>query len=154
MLLPEGRSVISGPPDGQRPTALGRKARHCRLSMTVLGQARSLPAPQLSDAVRRTEEISPEPVYPPLSDAPEKRRGVMFPHPTGKCRWQCEAARDPVPGVSGGIAPFHLSHWRRPTCWWNAVPPLRGGRTLRTGGSLGMPLQTAPHFLGRLSHVL
>jgi hypothetical protein len=76
------------------------------VSVTVLWQARSRSVRQLNNAVRRTEENRPEPVYPPLSDAPEKRRGVMFPHPTGKCRWQCEAAPDPLTGVPDGLLHF------------------------------------------------
>jgi hypothetical protein len=83
MLLPESRSVISGPPDGQCRTALGRNARQCRLSVTALWQARSWPVPQLRDAVRRTHENRLGPVYPPLSDAPDEHRGVIFSHPTG-----------------------------------------------------------------------
>ena len=56
-------------------------AEYRNLPLAVLTESitNSSPVRQLSDAVRRTEEICLEPVYPPSSDAPEKRRGVAFP---------------------------------------------------------------------------
>ena len=59
----------------------------------------------------------------------------MFPHPTGKCRRQCNAARDPVPGVSGAIAPFHLARSARP----DSLAECKRAATQRVKGDTSSP---------------
>ena len=134
----EGRSVISGPPDGQRRTALGWNVKRRRFSVSVLWHGRSCPVWQLSDAVRRTQEKCREPVYRPPKRWPRKAAGRHVSPPDG----QSAAGRAKRHTILFQAYRVRLLHFISPAA--RSVSLLRSGWKLTRHPQVG---SRPPHFV-------